>query len=142
MTPEQRLKRVERMLGRLAVRGRKTRNEFRDKINILIDTQIQSEETFRDKIDTLNDAQIRSEESFRDKINILNDAQIRSEKARLRHEEAWRAESHAVNEQIKVTDEQIKNVALAQIELSKSQKLTDRALRDFINSLRKNRNGR
>ena len=116
MTPEQRLDRVERILGRLAVRGRKTRNEFRDRLNILID------------------AQIRSEEAFRDRINVLTDAQIRNE-------EAWRVESHAINEQIKATDEQIKNVALAQIELTKSQKLTDRALRDFIN-LRKNRNGK
>jgi hypothetical protein len=106
MTPEQRLKRVERILGRLATRGRKTRSDFRDKINILIDAQIRNEEVW------------------------------------LRHKEAWRAESHAINEQIKATDEQIKNVALAQAELTKSQKLTDRALRDFINSLRKSRNGR
>jgi len=124
MTPEQRFKRVERILGRLATRGRKTRSEFRDKINILID------------------AQIRSEEIFREKINILTDAQSRNEEAWLRHEEVWRAESHAINEQIKATDEQIKNVALAQAELTKSQKLTDRALRDFINSLRKPQNGR
>jgi hypothetical protein len=124
MTPEQRLKRVERILGRLATRGRKARSDFRDKINILID------------------AQIRSEETFREKINILTDAQSRNEEAWLQHKEAWRAESHAVNEQIKATDEQIKNVALAQIDLTKSQKLTDRALRDFINSLRKNRNGK
>ena len=106
MTPEQRLKRVERILGRLAKRGRVARSEFREKINILID------------------------------------AQIRSEEARLRHDEAWRAESRAINEQIKATDKQITNVALAQIELTKSQKLTDRALRDFINSLRKGQNGR
>ena len=124
MTPEQRLKRVERILGRLAVRGRKTRNEFSDRINILIDAQIRSEETFREKINTLTDAQTRSEEAW------------------LRHEEAWRIESHARDEQIKATNEQIKNVALAQIELTKSQKLTDRALRDFINSLRKGQNGR
>lgn len=146
MTPEQRLDRVERILGRLAVRGRKTRNEFGDKINILINAQIQSEEAFRDKINILTDAQTRSEETFRDKINILTDAQTRSEEtfgdkmniltdAQTRNEEAWRAESHAINEQIK-------NVALAQIELTKSQKLTDRALRDFINSLRKSQNGR
>jgi hypothetical protein len=99
MTPEQRFKRVERILGRLAKRGRVARSEFRDKINILID------------------------------------AQIRHEEACLRHGEEWRAESHAINEQIK-------NVAIAQAELTKSQKLTDRALRDFINSLRKNQNGR
>lgn len=99
MTPEQRFKRVERILARLATRGRKTRSDFRDKINILIDAQIRSEEVW------------------------------------LRHKEEWRAESRAINEQIK-------NVALAQAELTKSQKLTDRALRDFINSLRKGQNGR
>ena len=106
MTPEQRLKRVERILGRLAKRGRVARSEFRDKINILIDAQIRNEELW------------------------------------LRHKEEWRAESQAINEQIKETDEQIKNVALAQAELTQSQKLTDRALRDFINSLRKGQNGK
>ena len=120
MTPEQRFKRVERILARLATRGRKTRSEFRDKINILIDAQIRNEEAW-----------------------------LRREEMWLRHEEEWRAESRAINEQIKATDEQIKatdeqinNVALAQAELTKSQKLTDRALRDFINSLRKRHNGR
>ena len=46
MTPEQRFKRVERILARLATRGRKTRSDFRDKINILIDAQIRSEEVW------------------------------------------------------------------------------------------------
>ena len=130
MTPEQRLKRVERILGRLATRGREARSEFRDKINILIDTQIQSEEEFRGKINILIDAQIRNEEAW-----------LRNEEAWLRHREEWQAESHAINEQIKATDEQIKNVAIAQAELTKAQKLTDRALRDFIKS-RKGENGR
>ena len=151
MTPEQRLKRVERILGRLATRGRRARSEFRDKINILIDTQIRSEEEFRGKINILLDAQIRGEEEFHDKINILTNAQIRNEEefhdkiniltnAQMRNENAWRAESHATNEQIKATNEQIKNVAIAQAELTKSQKLTERALRDFINSHRKRQN--
>jgi len=63
---------------------------------------------------------------FRQKINILIDAQIRNEAAR-------RAESHEINEQIK-------SLAVAQADLTKSQKLTDRALRAFINSLRKRGN--
>jgi hypothetical protein len=92
MTPEQRLDRVERILGIMATSGRKARSEFRDKINILIDAQI-------------------------------------------RNEEAWRAESHEINEQIKA-------VAVAQAELAKSQKLTDRALQAFINTQRKRQNGR
>ena len=64
---------------------------------------------------------------FREKINILIDAQIRNDAA-------WRAESKAINEQLKV-------LAVAQAELAKSQKLTDRALRVFINSVRKGGNG-
>ena len=105
MTPEQRLDRVERILGTLATSGRKARSEFREKINILIDAQISNEA-------------------------------------------AWRAESNVINEQIKA-------VAIAQAELTKSQKLTDRALaelaksqkqtdqalRAFINSHRKPENG-
>ena len=65
---------------------------------------------------------------FRQKINILIDAQIRNEAA-------WRAESHAINDQIK-------SLAVAQAELTNSQKLTDRALRTFIDSLRKSQNGK
>ena len=64
---------------------------------------------------------------FREKINILIDAHMRNEAA-------WRTESEAINEQLKV-------LAVAQAELAKSQKLTDRALRGFINSLRKGGNG-
>jgi len=91
MTPEQRLDRVERVLGRLAKLGRQARQEFREKINILIDNQI-------------------------------------------RNEELWRVKSEAINEQIEA-------LAIAQVELTKSQKLTDRALRALINSQRKRDNG-
>ena len=112
MTPEQRLDRAEYILLRMAKSGREARSEFRQKINILIDAQI-------------------------------------------RHEAAWRAESEAINEQLKVlagaqselTVAQSEltvaqsELAVAQAELAKSQKLTDRALRAFINSLRKGGNG-
>ena len=64
---------------------------------------------------------------FRQKIHMLIEAHMRNEAT-------WRAESEAVNEQLKV-------LAVAQAELAKSQKLTDRALRTFINSLRKSGNG-
>jgi hypothetical protein len=98
MTPEQRLDRVEYILGRMAKSGREARTEFRYKINALIDAQ-------------------------------------------MKNEAAWRAESQAINEQIRQVNEQIKAQAVAQAELTKSQKLTDKALRAFINSLRKNDNG-
>ena len=68
----------------------------------------------------------------------------------------WRIESRAqaekinilintqmeTTEQIKGLGEQIRGLAVAQAELTKSQKLTDRALRAFINSLRKGSNGK
>ena len=63
-----------------------------------------------------------------EKINIMIDTQIRDEAV-------WRAKSNAINEQLKA-------VAIAQAELTKSQKLTDRALRAFINSLHKGSNGK
>jgi hypothetical protein len=43
MTPEQRLDRAERILIRMAVSGRRTRSEWRYKINSLIDAQIRHE---------------------------------------------------------------------------------------------------
>lgn len=64
---------------------------------------------------------------FRQKINILIDAHMRTEAA-------WEAKSEIINEQLKV-------LAVAQAELAKSQKLTDRALRAFINTLRRGGNG-
>jgi hypothetical protein len=130
MTPEQRLDRVERILGTLATSGRKARSEFREKINILINMQMRHGEEWRAESRALDE-----------RISILIDAQIRNEAA-------WRAEANTVNEQIKAVDEQIKAVdeqvkavAVAQAELTKSQKLTDRALRAFINSHRKRENG-
>ena len=69
----------------------------------------------------------RARKEWNEKVNILIDAQIRNEAA-------WRAESNAINEQLKV-------LAVAQAELAKSQKLTDQALRAFINSHRKRGNG-
>jgi len=91
MTLEQRVQRTERMLIMMARSGLRARDEFREKINILIDSQI-------------------------------------------KYEEIWRAKSDEVNEQIKA-------LAIAQAELAQSQKLTDRALRDYLNSQRRRENG-
>ena len=61
----------------------------------------------------------------------------------------WRKESRELDERIKMliqaqmeTTAQIKGLAAGQAELTESQKLTDQALRAFINSLRKGENGR
>jgi hypothetical protein len=60
----------------------------------------------------------------------------------------WREESREQAEKINIlihmqlkADEQIEKLAVAHAELTKSQDRTDRALRAFINSLRKGRNG-
>ena len=65
MTPEQRLNRVERILGQMATSGRRARSEFREKINILINMHVQNEEHFRAQNNELNE-----------KISILINAQI------------------------------------------------------------------
>lgn len=91
MTPEQRLDRVERILGYFAREGRRWRVRSREqdeKINILIQFQMETTE----------------------QINKLG-------------------ASHAIHE---------KEMA----ELRREQKLTQQALRAFIDSLRKGRNGK
>ena len=105
MTPEQRLDRVERILVRMAQSGRRTRSEFRYKINSLIDAQ-------------------------------------------LRHETSWRAESHAINEEIrnlintqKETTEQIRALSANQSKAEEETATLKRSLNAFIDSLRKGHNG-
>ena len=47
MTPEQRLERAEYILVRLAKSGREARTEFRQKINILINSQMETDELIK-----------------------------------------------------------------------------------------------
>jgi len=62
--------------------------------------------------------------------------------AQIRHEAVWSKESAAINEQLKeVATAQAKNEK-AIADLTKSQKLTDKTLRLFIDSLRKGGNGK
>ena len=98
MTPEQRLDRAERILITMIKSGRRTRSEWRYKINSLVDAQI-------------------------------------------RHEEMSRMRSAKIDEQLlEMTAAQAQNQK-AIAELNESQKLTDKALRTFIESLGKSRNG-
>jgi DNA polymerase III alpha subunit (gram-positive type) len=106
-------------LGIMATAGRKAREEFRDKINILIDSQIRSDNEFREKIKILTDSQNKTEEITRENSKAISE----NSKA------------------IKAVNEQLQAVAIAQAELSQSQKLTDRALRDYLNSLPRRKNG-
>ena len=102
MTPEQRLDRVERILTLFVNAGRRVRGEYRhqsrehdEKINILIQTQMDTEEIMK----------------------------------RLAVSQAE-------------TEATMKRLAASQAELSESQKLTDQALRRFIDGLHEGRNGK
>jgi hypothetical protein len=112
MTPEHRLDRVERILILFVNAGRRTRGEWRT----------------------------RSREQD-DKINILIQSQME-----------WRERSREQDDNINIliqsqmeTTEQIKAMAARHdkdiVELREAQKLTDKALRAFINSLHRGRNG-
>jgi hypothetical protein len=105
MTPEQRLDRVERILVHMARSGRRSRSEFRYKINALIDTQ-------------------------------------------MRHEAEWRAESHALNEKIRVmvetqrdAGERVKDLAAGQAKADQETAELKKSLQAFIDSLRRGSNG-
>ena len=65
MTPEQRLDRMENILRGCIKSGREARSEFRQKINILINTQMENHEHWRAQSDALNE-----------KLNILINSQI------------------------------------------------------------------
>lgn len=112
MTPEQRLDRVERMLGLFVGEGRRWRVRSREqdeRINILIHIQER-------------DREVRQAESreLSEKINILINAQI---------------EARAINQEAKAIHDKEMS------ELRKSQSETDRRLQVFLDSLRKGGNG-
>src|ERR1043165_329993 len=116
MTPEQRLDRVERILTLFVNAGRRVRGEYRhqsrehdEKINILIQTQMETEATMKH----------------------LAVSQAETE-ATMKHLAVSQAETEAI----------MKRLAASQAELSESQKLTDQALRRFIDGLREGRNGK
>ena len=105
LTPEQRLDRAERILIATIKSGRRTRSEWRFKINSLIDAQMRDEAEWRVRTAKI-DEQLRE----------VAVAQAENAKA-------------------------IAELRESQVELKESQKLTDKALRTYIESLRKNRNG-
>src|ERR1051325_4938111 len=116
MTPEQRLDRVERILTLFVNAGRRVRGEYRrqsrehdEKINILIQTQMDTEQIMK----------------------RLAVSQAETE-ATMKHLAVSQAETEAT----------MKHLAASQAELSESQKLTDQALRRFIDGLHEGRNGK
>lgn len=112
MTPEQRLDRIERILGLFIGAGRRARGQWRErsreqdeKINILIDTQLRDDAAWRAKSEAINE-QIKAVAVAQAELAISQ----------------------------KLTER-------ALVELSESQKLTDKALRAYINSRRQRENG-
>ena len=77
----------------------------------------------------------RARIEWRHKFNTLIDA-------RNKHEASWRAESAAINEQLKEVAVAHAEFKREMADLARSQKLTDKSLRAFIDSLRKGRNGK
>src|SRR5215213_8600250 len=125
MTPEQRLRRLERVTKMLINKGRKVRSEWREqsrdqaeKINIVIHMQMKATEQIQ-----RTDEQIqRTDEQIQ-----RTDEQIQRTDEQIQR----------TDEQINSLTVQVNSLAVAQAELAKSQRLTDQALRAFINSLRK-----
>ena len=83
----------------------------------------------------------KARSEFRQNINLLISMHNQNE-------EHWRAKSDELNEKINIlihaqmkTTEQISGLAAGQAELKESQKLTEKSLRAFIDSLHKGRNG-
>ena len=76
MTPEQRLDRAEYILVRLAKSGRAARSEFRQKINILIKTQLETEEIMKGL--ALGQARINYEMAELAKSQRLTDEALRT----------------------------------------------------------------
>src|SRR5215207_3983979 len=106
MTPEQRLDRVERILGYFAREGRRWRvrkREQDEKINILIQAQMETTEQINKTTEQIN------------KLTAETTEQINKVAADT-------AANHAIH-----------NKEMA--DLRKSQELTDKTLRAFINSL-------
>ena len=126
MTPEERFKRIERVLGRFAVAGRKARSEWRlrsreqdEKINILIHTQMETSEQMARNAKRVSEQMARNSERVSEQIARTSE--------HIDKLAADVAANHAIH-----------NKEMA--DLRKSQELTDKALRAFINdSLRKRR---
>lgn len=82
MTPEQRLDRMENILRSCIKSGREARSEFRQKINILIDTQMQNQEHWRAQSDELNEKLnilIHTQMKTTEQINELTNSQMQTD---------------------------------------------------------------
>ena len=119
MSPEERLKRLERVAKLLVTSGRRARSDLRTGINALIDAQLRNEYSFNERFAKLSGAQDR-----------LSGAQDRTD-AQIRQ---------LVSAQ-RGSDVKIEELATSQKELAASQKETDQKLRALIDILGRDRHG-
>ena len=123
MTPEQRLRRVERILMQMVKSGRRTRSEWRYKINSLIDAQISHEIAWRaesKETDARMKDLIKSQKVLGEFINNLGS---KHDKLAAEHDQ-----------RIILHDKEM-------AEIRESQKQTAQSLRAFMDNLRKGQNG-
>ena len=126
MTPEQRLDRLERIAGlmvRAGLRARRHGREQDEKINMIIDAQMKSDERFnaqmRERDERFNAQMRERDEKFgflERKVEFVIDAQIRNE-------------------------ERFAKLAQTQTELTASQAATNRRLEALIEIVIEQRNG-
>lgn len=119
MTLEGRISRAERILKVFARQGRKYRNEFREKIDILIHMQMRDNEEYRARQRKLDE-----------KISILTGAHISTEEQRKETDKRIEALSAKVYEGLDRLDR-----------LVVSQAKTDEAIDRYLDGLSEERNG-
>jgi methyl-accepting chemotaxis protein len=139
MTPEQRLDRVERILGYFVREGRRWRvrkREQDEKINILIQFQMETTDQINKTSELINKTAERVDK-VTEQVNKTAE-----------HVDKVTEQVNKTAEHVDKVTEQVNKLAAGHAihekemaDLRRSQKLTDKALRSFIDSLRKGRNG-
>jgi methyl-accepting chemotaxis protein len=139
MTPEQRLDRVERILGYFVREGRRWRvrkREQDEKINILIQFQMETTDQINKTSELINKTAERVDK-VTEQVNKTAE-----------HVDKVTEQVNKTAEHVDKVTEQVNKLAAGHAihekemaDLRTSQKLTDKALRSFIDSLRKGRNG-
>ena len=160
-TLEQRIGRAERVLKMFVRAGRKYRKGFREDIETLIHTQMRDNDEWRarhramdEKINILIDAQIATDEQLKrtdQQIEALSASQAKTERALDRLTANQAKTEHALDRltanQAK-TEQALDRLTASQAKteqaldrLTASQARTDEALNRFLNGLNKGRNG-
>jgi hypothetical protein len=129
MTPEARLDRLERiatLFVRAGLRYRRDLRELGEKINIMVNTQMQNDERFarnEERFTRSEERFTRSEERF-----------TRSEERFVKHEERFVRVEERLAKLSEKTDRRF-------VELAKAQAVSDRKFTELMDILRKDRNG-